>query len=287
MDLSKYKVAKDTETTLSDYKVKVINDEEETLIKEELLPPLVEELQQLQTKLTAEAKQGVVVVLQALDAAGKDELIEYVFSNLMPQSLKITSFDKPNEQELKHDYLWRMAEGMPERGQIGILNRSHYEEIIAPLIHDSLENQPLPDRIKDDSEIIQKRFKHINNYEEYLYENGFSVIKFYFNMSPEKQKERLLERLTNPEKQWEFSYSDIEDRRKWDEHQKVFEKMIRKTANTHAPWYILPADNAWFSRYVATAAMVEVLKDLNPQFPEISNEEQKKMDKAIDELKQE
>lgn len=238
----------------------------------------MEKLKELHLKLHAEGKNGIMVVLQAIDAAGKDEAISYIFSNLNAQGLKVTNYGKPSETEQKHDYLWRIHDGEPERGQIAILNRSHYEDVIATRIHDLLE---------DGEAEIEKRYRQINNYEQYLSENGFSVVKFFFNMSKDEQKERFLKRMKDPDKQWEFSFSDVEERKKWDDYQKVFEDMLNNTSTQHSPWYILPADDEWHTRRIITEAMIHVLEGINPEFPAISGEDKKKLDKYIKELENE
>lgn len=179
----------------------LISDQKDEDIERELYEELVPKLRNLHEKLNAEGKYGILVVLQALDAAGKDEIIKYIFSNLMPQGLKNTNYGKPTEEENAHDYLWRMHKGLPERGEIAILNRSYYEDIISPKIYDTLDH--LPKNIKDDPDLWKKRYKQINNFEEYMKENGFPVMKFYFHMSKDEQKERFLERLEKREKNHE------------------------------------------------------------------------------------
>ena len=278
MKLSDYKIPSTKNIKLKDYKCSEGKKEDNDYIEQNIIPPLVEKLKELHLKLHAEGKNGIMVVLQAIDAAGKDEAISYIFSNLNAQSLKVTTYGKPSETEQKHDYLWRLHDGEPERGQIAILNRSHYEDVIATRIHDLLED--------DDAE-IEKRYRQINNYEQYLSENGFSVVKFFFNMSKDEQKERFLERMKDPDKQWEFSFSDVEERKQWNDYQKVFEDMLNNTSTQHSPWYILPADDEWHTRRIITEAMIHVLEDINPEFPEISGEDKKKLDKYIKELENE
>ena len=278
MKLSDYKIPSTKNIKLKDYKCSEGKKENNEYIEQNIIPPLVEKLKELHLKLHAEGKNGIMVVLQAIDAAGKDEAISYIFSNLNAQGLKVTNYGKPSETEQKHDYLWRIHDGEPERGQIAILNRSHYEDVIATRIHDLLED--------GDAE-IEKRYRQINNYEQYLSENGFSVVKFFFNMSKDEQKERFLERMKDPDKQWEFSFSDVEERQKWDEYQQVFEDMLNNTSTQHSPWYILPADDEWHTRRILTEAMIGVLEDINPEFPEISGEDKKKLDKYIKELENE
>ena len=278
MKLSNYKIPSTKNIKLKDYKCSEGKKGDNDYIKENVIPPLVEKMKELHLKMHAEGRNGIMVVLQAIDAAGKDEAISYIFSNLNAQGLKVTTYGKPSETEQKHDYLWRLHDGEPERGQIAILNRSHYEDVIATRIHDLLENGNAE---------IEKRYRQINNYEQYLSENGFSVVKFFFNMSKDEQKERFLKRMKDPDKQWEFSFSDVEERKKWDDYQKVFEDMLNNTSTGHSPWYILPADDEWHTRRIITEAMIHVLKGINPEFPKISGEDKKKLDKYIKELENE
>jgi len=262
---------------------KIISDTKEEEIKKELYDELVPKLRELHEKLFAESKYGILVVLQAIDAAGKDEIIKYIFSNLTPQGLKNTSYGKPTEEEESHDYLWRMSKGLPKRGEIAILNRSYYEDIISPKIYDTLDS--LPDKIKNDKDIWNKRYKHINNFEEYLDENGFKVIKFYFHVSKDEQRKRLLERLEDPKKNNEFSFSDLDDRENWDKYQKAFEEMLNNTSTETAPWYVLPADNPWYSRKIATLALIDAIEEINPKYPTFTEEEQEKAEEVIKKLK--
>lgn len=261
----------------------IVSDSKDDEIKKELYDELVPKLRELHAKLFAEAKYGILVVLQAIDAAGKDEIIKYIFSNLTPQGLKNTSFGKPTEEEESHDYLWRINKGLPKRGEIAILNRSYYEDIISPKIYDTLDS--LPDEIKNDTELWNKRYKQLNNFEEYLDENGFKVVKFYFHVSKDEQRKRLLERIEDSTKNHEFSFSDLEDRENWDKYQKAFEEMLNNTSTEIAPWYVLPADNPWYSRKVATLALIDVIEKINPKFPEFSSEEKEKADKVAEQLK--
>lgn len=261
----------------------LISDQKDEDIERELYEELVPKLRNLHEKLNAEGKYGILVVLQALDAAGKDEIIKYIFSNLMPQGLKNTNYGKPTEEENAHDYLWRMHKGLPERGEIAILNRSYYEDIISPKIYDTLDH--LPKNIKDDPDLWEKRYKQINNFEEYMKENGFPVMKFYFHMSKDEQKERFLDRLENREKNHEFSFSDIDDRKNWDEYQKTFEEMLNNTATEDAPWYVLPADNPWLSRKIATIALIDAIENINPEYPSFDPDEEEKAKKIIEDLK--
>ncbi|PSL41434.1 PPK2 family polyphosphate:nucleotide phosphotransferase [Planomicrobium soli] len=286
MDTSKYLVKQDEKVDLTTYTTSEVNVQSEKEVREKLIPETLEKLKELHLKLQAEESKGIVVVLQAMDAAGKDETISYIFSNLTAQGLKVTSFKKPTDEELAHDYLWRFHKGLPARGEIGIFNRSYYEEVIAPRVHDLLESTPLPDELIDEK-IWSIRYKQINNFEKYLVENGFPVVKFFFNVSKEEQKKRLLERMKNPDMNWEFSFSDIKERQHWDGYQHIFEDILDHTSTEYAPWYVLPADDEWYSRYIVAEVMVELLEKIDPQYPEISGEEKEKLDEAIKLLEEE
>lgn len=282
MDKNKFKLTGE-KITIADIDSYLVSDQKDEDIKRELYEDLVPRLKKLHEKLNAESKYGILVVLQALDAAGKDEIIKYIFSNLMPQGLKNTNYGKPTEEENAHDYMWRMHKGLPERGEVAILNRSYYEDIISPKIYDTLDN--LPEEIRNDPDLWEKRYKHINNFEQYMKENGFPVLKFYFHVSKNEQKDRLLERLEDKEKNHEFSFSDIEDRKNWDKYQKAFEEMLNNTATENAPWYVLPADNPWLSRKIATIALIDQLENINPSYPTFDKEEEEKAKKVIEDLK--
>ncbi|HSP21145.1 MAG TPA: PPK2 family polyphosphate kinase [Planococcus sp. (in: firmicutes)] len=286
MDIGKYLVKQNENVELLEYPTSEETRYSDEDLRDRLIPETLEKLKKLHLKLHAEEEKGIVVVLQAMDAAGKDEAITFIFSKLTAQGLKVSSFKKPSEEELAHDYLWRFREGLPSRGQIGIFNRSYYEEVIAPRIHDLLGETPLPDELITDN-VWMTRYRQINDFERYLTENGFPVVKFFFNMSKEEQKNRLLERMKDPEKNWEFSFSDVEEREHWDGYQNIFEEMLNNTSTEHAPWYVLPADNEWFSRYIVAEAMVKVLENIDPEFPEILGEAREKLDKAIKKMEQE
>ncbi|MGO1059729.1 PPK2 family polyphosphate kinase [Planococcus sp. FY231025] len=286
MDIEKYRVKPDEKVELSKYPTSEEERYSDEELREKRIPATIEKMKELHLKLHAEEEKGVVVVLQAMDAAGKDEAITYIFSNLTAQGIKVSQFKKPSENDLKHDYLWRFREGLPARGQIGIFNRSYYEEVIAPRVHDLLGETPLPDELIDEG-IWKARYRQINDFERYLVENGFPVVKFFFNMSKEEQKRRLLERMKDPAKNWEFSFNDVREREYWDGYQDIFEDMLNNTSQDYAPWYVLPADNEWYSRYIVAEVMADVLGKINPSFPEIAGEERKKLEEAIRELENE
>lgn len=280
--INKYKIAGE-KIKIEDLEEKIVSKEKDDEIKRELYEDLVPRLRELHEKLFAESKHGILVVLQAIDAAGKDEIIKYIFSNLEPQGLKNTSYGKPTDEENSHDYLWRMAKGLPKRGEVAILNRSYYEDIISPKIYDSLGH--LPDEIKNDENLWENRYKHINNFEEYLVENGFKVVKFFFNVSKDEQRKRLLERIENPKKNADFSFSDLDDRDNWDKYQVAFEEMLNNTSTETAPWYVLPADNPWLARKIATLALIETMEEINPKYPTFTGEDKEKAEEIAEKLR--
>lgn len=286
MDIQSFRIDHKNGIRLADFPTSIKNRPSDETLQNELIPASVKRLKELHWKLYAEAKKGVVVVLQALDAGGKDEAISYIFSNLNAQGLKTNAFQKPSDTEKKHDYLWRMHDLLPERGQVGILNRSHYEEVIAPRVHDLIGEEAIPDEENKES-VWNVRYRQINDFERYLSENGFEVIKFFFNVSKEVQRDRLLERLKDPSKNWEFSFNDVEERKYWDDYQEIFEDMLSNTSSERSPWYVLPADNDWYARYIVSTVMIHVLEGIDPQFPTFTEEEQDKIDEAIKQLESE
>ncbi len=263
-----------------------VTDYSDQEIKEEQIPPLVEKLQELQLKLHAEEKNGILIVLQGMDASGKDEIITFVFNHFLPQGLKITPSKKPSEVEKKHDFLWRTYKGLPKRGEIAVFNRSYYEDVLALLVKNGEGAVPVDDS-RLEKELWEERCEQINLFEKYLYQNGFSVLKIFPYVSKDVQKERLLERMKNPKKNWEFSFSDIEDRKKWDLFHDSYQKIMKKTSTAWAPWYVLPADNPWLTRLAAGQITLELLEEIKPEYPIISGEDKEKLDKEIKKLEEE
>lgn len=226
----------------------------------------------LQDKLYSQGKESVVIILQAMDAAGKDSTIKHVMSGLNPQGVDVYSLKQPSAEELAHDYLWRAAKNMPTRGKMAIFNRSYYEDVLVVKVRKLYENYKMPSRcIKDD--IIEKRYVHINNFENYLYDNGYRVIKIFLNVSKEEQKKRFLERIDQKIKNWKFSSSDVAERALWDDYQQAYEAAINATATEQAPWYVIPADKKWYSRYLVSQVLLEVLEKINPKYPKMPQSE--------------
>jgi len=234
----------------------------------------------LQEKLYAQDRWAVLMVLQAMDAAGKDSTIKHVMSGLNPQGCSVTSFKAPSAEDLDHDFLWRATRSLPERGKIGIFNRSYYEEVLVARVHpEILSREKLPPDLVS-GKIWQGRFEDINAYERYLSRNGVVVLKFFLNVSKKEQKRRFLERLDEPEKNWKFSTSDVLERQHWNEYMGAYEEMIRNTSTERAPWYIVPADHKWFTRVVVAEALIHVLDKLNLSFPKVDAEKRKDLKRA-------
>jgi PPK2 family polyphosphate:nucleotide phosphotransferase len=237
-------------------------------------------LAELQDMLYAQDRWAVLLIFQAMDAAGKDGAVKHVMSGVNPQGCQVFSFKAPSPEELDHDYLWRCFRHLPERGRIGIFNRSYYEETLIVRVHrEFLERQKLPPELVT-KDIWQERFQDIRYFERYLTRNGVVIRKFFLHVSKKEQKKRFLERIEEPEKHWKFSASDIEERQYWNDYMAAYEDTIRNTATKHAPWYVVPADNKWFTRVVVAAAVIEALSSLNLNYPEVSKEKLKELGAA-------
>ncbi len=227
---------------------------------------------ELQERLYAARQEGLIFALQARDAAGKDSLIKKVFSRLNPVALKITSFKAPNRTDLAHDYMWRINRAMPERGIIGVFNRSHYEDVLVVQVHQMQKEYNLPPRCKTE-DFFQRRYRQLNNWEQYLWENGYRMVKVFLNVSEEEQKRRFLDRMELPAKHWKLSAGDMKERALWEDYERVFESCINATGTEHAPWYVLPADDKWYARYLMSEIIVKTLEEMDPQFPPLDAEE--------------
>ena len=249
-----------------------------------LLQRGIQRLAGMQDKLYAQDQWGVLLVFQAMDAAGKDSTIKHVMSGINPQGCQVSSFKTPTSTELDHDFMWRTSNALPERGRIGIFNRSYYEEVLVVRVHPSiLEGQKLPKRVVT-KRIWKERYEDIAAFERYLARQGFVVLKFFLHVSKKEQKERFLERLDRPEKNWKFSMADVREREHWDAYQQAYQDMIRGTAAPHAPWYVVPADRKWFTRLVVAAAIHDALDHLKLAYPTVSEEKKKELVAARAEL---
>lgn len=274
MDTKKYFVKPGEKLDLLDIPTVPSKDVDKSIVKDKLLPENMIKMKELQEKLYAENKRGLVIVIQAMDAAGKDSMIKHALTSLNPQGTHVTSFKTPSEEEMDRDYLWRISKALPRRGDIAIFNRSHYEDVLVTRVHDLIDASQLPDELKND-EIWAVRYEQINNFEKYLYENGFYFLKFFLHISKEEQRERLLDRVNKPDKHWKFSYSDVEERKYFDKYMKVYGDVLKNTSKDESPWYIVPSDKKWYSRYLVSQIIVEKLQSLDPKYPKISEEQLK------------
>jgi PPK2 family polyphosphate:nucleotide phosphotransferase len=244
-----------------------------------LLQKNIERMRERQAKLYAQDKYSLLIIFQAMDAAGKDGTIKHVMSGLNPQGTQVFSFKQPSKEELDHGYLWRINKALPERGRIGIFNRSHYEEVLVVRVHNLIKYQKIPDKFINKN-IWKQRYRQINDFEKYLYENGIAIIKFFLHVSKEEQKERFIKRIENPAKNWKFSMGDIEERKYWDHYQKAYQEAISATSKKHAPWYVIPADRKWFMRLAVSEIIVKEMRKLKPDFPELNREQLSELEEA-------
>jgi PPK2 family polyphosphate:nucleotide phosphotransferase len=240
----------------------------------------VEALSEMQEMLYAQDKWSVLLIFQAMDAAGKDGAIRHVMSGVNPQGCQVYSFKAPSAEEMDHDFMWRSMKSLPERGRIGIFNRSYYEEVLVVRVHEELlKNQKIPPSLVGQS-IWKERFQDIRKVERYLARNGTLILKFFLHVSKKEQKNRFLERLDNPEKHWKFSLADATERGHWDDYMSAYEDMIQNTATDVAPWYVVPADNKWYTRLIVAAAVIDGLNSLDLHFPKVGPEKKAELVKA-------
>jgi PPK2 family polyphosphate:nucleotide phosphotransferase len=238
------------------------------------------DLAKYQDILLAHETHGLLLIFQGMDGAGKDAAIKHVMSSADPQGCSVRMFKVPSKEERRHDYLWTAAKAIPARGQIGIFNRSYYEHVIADRVHrEKLDEQKLPADVKG-KDIWKKRYRHINNFEQYLADEGIMILKFYINISKETQREKLLERINRADKKWKFSMDDVEDREHWDEYQKIYAEVFKHTGTKTAPWHIIPANNRWFARATVVAIIVDKLKFLHAKYPTPNEEQKEELAKA-------
>jgi PPK2 family polyphosphate:nucleotide phosphotransferase len=247
---------------------------------EQLLARGVARMAELQDMLYAQNRWGLLLIFQAMDAAGKDGAIKHVMSGVNPQGCQVYSFKTPSPEELDHDYLWRSMRCLPERGRIGIFNRSYYEEVLVVRVHAELLAQERIPPALITQDLWEERFQDICAWERYVYRNGFIIRKFFLHVSKKEQKRRLLDRLQQPEKNWKFSSADLQERERWDHYMQAYQDMIVHTATAHAPWFVIPADNKWFTRLAVAAAIVDTLEDLNLSYPKLGPQKQKELQAA-------
>jgi PPK2 family polyphosphate:nucleotide phosphotransferase len=272
MDIAKFQIQPDSDFKLSDIKTDFTGKIDSKEEGAKLLAANIEQMDVLQSKLYAQDKYAILIIFQAMDTAGKDGAIKHVMKGLNPQATCVHSFKQPSAEELDHDYLWRASKNLPERGQIGIFNRSYYEEVLVVKVHDLLKSQQIPKEFIT-KDIWEKRYRQIRDFEKYLTENGVIVLKFFLHISKEEQKNRLLERIDDRSKNWKFSAADIKEREYWKDYQQCYQEAIQATSTKYAPWYVVPADKKWFSRLVISEVIDQTLTDLNLEYPEVNKEQ--------------
>ena len=272
MDIKDYAVLDKGNLDLSAFTTKAEEKADKKQLVKKLMPENIIKMARLQEKLYAQNRHSLLIVLQAMDAAGKDGVIRHVMTGLNPQGTHVVSFKAPSGEEQDHDYLWRVNKELPRRGEIGIFNRSHYEDVLVARVHDLVAQSQLPRELVT-GEIWAQRYRQIRHFEQYLWENGTVVIKIFLHISKGEQRERLLDRIREPDKNWKFNAGDIEERRYWDEYMKAYEQMLENTSTPYAPWYVVPADSKWFARYLVSEIVLDALKRIDPQVPELSKPE--------------
>ncbi|HVE55909.1 MAG TPA: polyphosphate kinase 2 family protein [Pyrinomonadaceae bacterium] len=288
MNYDKFRVAEGKKLNLKNHKTDFTGDYKDKTEAKEDLEKNVARLAELQDVLYAQNTQALLIIFQAMDAAGKDGAIKHVMSGLNPQGCQVFSFKQPSTEELDHDYLWRCAKNAPERGRLGIFNRSYYEEVLVVRVHkEILQSQLLPADVKNDKNIWKKRFGQIRNFETYLAENGIAVVKFFLNISKAEQKKRFLARIEEPEKNWKFSTADAKERAFWDDYMKAYEEAISETSTEESPWYVVPADKKWFTRVAVSEIIVKKLESMKLEYPQVSEVHRQDLLKAKEVLESE
>ncbi|MDN3691638.1 polyphosphate kinase 2 family protein [Chryseobacterium tructae] len=266
------------------YKGKLTKEEGTQLLIQEK-----EKLRELQERLYADGSQSLLVVLQAMDAAGKDSMIEHVFGGVNPQGCNVTSFKTPSSKEYSHDFLWRHYLALPQKGMIGIFNRSHYESVLVCKVHPEYNlSEKTWSSVKDfDNKFWENRYESIRNFEKHLAQNGTTIIKIFLHVSKDEQKKRLLDRINEQEKNWKFSAGDLPERALFDQYMEAYETAINETSKDHAPWYVLPADNKWFARTAAIQIIIDTLEKMNLKYPQLSDKEKLSLQEAKKQLESE
>lgn len=281
-----YRVTSDKKFKFKDFPTNVENDprKEQKPFAQQALQLGVQALAEMQDKLYAQKQWSLLVIFQAMDAAGKDGAIKHVMSGINPQGCEVTSFKAPSAEELDHDFLWRCMKKIPERGRIGIFNRSYYEEVLVVRVHESLlQGEKIPEKLITES-IWDDRLKDIQNFESYLNHNGIMIVKIFLNVSKKEQKRRLLERIDKPEKNWKFNAGDLEERRYWKQYMAAYEEMIKKTATDKSPWYVVPSDNKPFARIIIASAIISALDTMKLEYPQVGADKLAELHRLKEEL---
>jgi PPK2 family polyphosphate:nucleotide phosphotransferase len=281
MKIDNFRIAGGSKLDLDDHPTDFTGDytDKQEAVKD--LQQNIGRLKELQEMLYAQDVHSLLIIFQAMDAAGKDGAIEHVMSGVNPQGCHVVSFKQPSAEELDHDFLWRCQKNLPGRGMIGIFNRSHYEEVLVVRVHPAiLKNQPLPAYAKNDKYIWKKRFNHIRDWEDHLYENGIHVVKFFLNVSKKEQKARFLSRIEEKEKNWKFSLGDVKERGHWDDYMKAYTEAIEATSTSRSPWYVIPADKKWFTRLAVSEVIVRTLESMDLHYPAMTEKHVAELEEA-------
>ena len=274
MDINKFRIAEGSKVDLDQHACDFTDGYNDKDAAEDDLKKNVERMKELQDTLYAQNIYSLLIVIQAMDAAGKDSVIEHVMSGVNPQGCHVVSFKAPSDEEQDHDFLWRCQRNLPERGKIGIFNRSHYEEVLVVRVHpEFLESEQIPDDVKNSKDIWEQRFRQIRNWEDTLFENGTHVIKFFLHVSKDEQKQRFLDRIDEPDKNWKFSSRDVKERAHWNDYMKAYSDAIEATSTENAPWYIIPADKKWFTRLAVSEVIVQKLESMGLEYPVLGDAE--------------
>lgn len=281
MNIDKFLIKEGSKLNLSEHSTDFTGDytDKDEAVKD--LQANIQHLRELQDVLYAQDIYSLLIIFQAMDAAGKDGAIEHVMSGVNPQGVSVVSFKQPSDEELSHDYLWRCQKNLPERGRIGIFNRSHYEEVLVVRVHPGiLQSQHLAAEIKNENDIWKKRFDHIRDWEQHLTENGTHILKFFLNVSKKEQKKRFLDRIAEKEKNWKFSMGDVRERGHWDEYMNAYEEAISATSTQNAPWYVIPADRKWFTRLAVSEIIVKKLESMDLHYPVVTEDHEQELKEA-------
>lgn len=288
MNINQFRVPEGEKLNLENHKTDFTGDYTGKEAAKKDLKDNIKKLKKLQRVLYADDKRALLIIFQAMDAAGKDGAIRHVMSGLNPQGTQVYSFKAPSAEERDHDYLWRCMKALPERGRIGIFNRSYYEDVLIVRVHEEiLQMSQLPKEVKGNPNIWEQRFEQIRNFEKYLTENGIHVLKFFLHLSKEEQRERFLARINTPEKNWKFSSADAKERGFWDDYMNAYTDAMQNTSTENSPWFVIPADHKWFSRVTVSNVIIDKMQLLDLNYPEVSSEHLKRLQEAKEMLENE
>ncbi|MCU7495485.1 MAG: polyphosphate kinase 2 family protein [Ignavibacteria bacterium] len=286
MDISQFLIKPEAPLKLKDHKTNFTGGFKSKLEAESKLADNILRMDDLQAKLYAQDKYSLLLVFQAMDGGGKDSAIKHVMSGLNPQGTQVFSFKQPSKEEMDHGFLWRISKALPEKGRIGIFNRSHYEEVLIVKVHDLVKQERLPDWVLNDK-IWEMRYRQINDFERYLYETGTYIVKFFLHISRDEQKKRFLKRIESPAKNWKITGEDIAERQYWNDYQKCYEEAISATSTENAPWYVIPGDRKWFAHLTVSEVIVQTMTSMDISFPKVKGKQLDELNGLKDKLSKE